>query len=196
MTLAKKRFHLPSFCLTSAHAQQIGGAEVIRTNFVIREYNIFGKLRARDMAVGWEILHPAPREHHSRSDDDATVARKKINSWTVLSLSRLGREGQDSLLAANQNLRSDIVIAGLPERDETLCEPLLDATNPKIIIIVDSQTPATRRAPEKLRNRLGRRPLSVFEPAQVTSVYPRTPRELRQRPPMSQALLLQLLAEV
>jgi beta-lactamase superfamily II metal-dependent hydrolase len=90
------------------------------------------------------------------------MLRKAIGSRTVLLLSRLGREGQDALLQRKVDLRSDIVIAGLPDHDEPLSEPLLDAIHPKVILVVDSETPATRRAPARLQDRLGRRGARVF----------------------------------
>ena len=55
------------------------------------------------------------------------------------------------------DLRAEFVVAGLPARDEPLCEPLLDLLRPRIIVMADAKFPATRRAPEKLRQRLGRR---------------------------------------
>jgi beta-lactamase superfamily II metal-dependent hydrolase len=154
--------HLPFFGLTSSHIQQIGGAQVIQTNFAIGQFEPAGKLRSPGVFAGGEILHPAHGESRPRADDDATVLRKSAGHWTVLLLSRLGRAGQDSLLEQRENLRSDVVIAGLPEQDEPLCEPLLDAAAPKVIIIVDSERPATRRAPAALRDRLGRRGARVF----------------------------------
>ena len=45
-------------------------------------------------------------------------------------------------------------MAGLPAQDEPLSEPLLHLIQPKLIIIIDSELPATRRASAKLRQRL------------------------------------------
>jgi hypothetical protein len=59
------------------------------------------------------------------------------------------------------DLRADIVVAGLPARDEPLCDPLLDMLQARLIIIADSEFPATRRASPKLRQRLARRPAQV-----------------------------------
>jgi ComEC/Rec2-related protein len=153
---------LSRFCLTSGHISQSGGAEIIRTNFAIGQIDNAGQRRSGDHLDGWEVLHPASGEHHPRADDDALVMRKTAATWTVLLLSSLGRAGQDSLLEGRGDLRSDVVIAGLPEQDEPLCEPLLDAAAPRVIIVVDSEMPATRRAPGTLRDRLGRRGAQVF----------------------------------
>jgi hypothetical protein len=54
------------------------------------------------------------------------------------------------------DLRAEFVVAGLPARDEPLCDPLLDLLRPRVIVIADAKFPATRRAPEKLRQRLAR----------------------------------------
>jgi hypothetical protein len=54
-------------------------------------------------------------------------------------------------------LRAEFVIAGLPARDEPLCEPLLDLLRPRVIVMADAKFPASRRAPAKLRQRLARR---------------------------------------
>ena len=66
----------------------------------------------------------------------------------VLLLSDLGRDGQSALLARTNDLRADIVIAGLPNEGEPLCDALLDAIQPKVIVIADSEFPANapRRA--------------------------------------------------
>jgi hypothetical protein len=58
-------------------------------------------------------------------------------------------------------LRAEFVVAGLPAREEPLCEPLLDQLRPRLIVIADSAFPATRRASAKLRERLGRRETRV-----------------------------------
>jgi beta-lactamase superfamily II metal-dependent hydrolase len=147
---------LPRFCLTSDHLQQIGGAQVIRTSFTVGRIDALGEVHSGNDVEGWTVLHPNDGERHARSDDDALVLRKEFGNRAVLLLSRLGRVGQDCLLQRHTNLRSDIVIASLPEKDEPLSEPLLDAIKPKMVIIVDSETPATRRASPALRNRLGR----------------------------------------
>ena len=59
-------------------------------------------------------------------------------------------------------LRADIIVSGLPARDEPLSQPLLLQLQPKLIIIVDSETPATRRASSKLRERLASQNIPVF----------------------------------
>jgi beta-lactamase superfamily II metal-dependent hydrolase len=66
----------------------------------------------------------------------------------------LSHAGQDALLSRTNGLRADIVIAGLPDGSEPLCDALLDAIQPKVIVIADSEFPATRRASRALKDRL------------------------------------------
>ena len=80
----------------------------------------------------------------------------------VLLLSDLGRAGQSALLSRTNDLRADMVIAGLPDEGEPLCDALLDAVQPKVIVVADSEFPATRRASPKLRARLEQREIPVI----------------------------------
>jgi beta-lactamase superfamily II metal-dependent hydrolase len=77
-------------------------------------------------------------------------------------LSDLGRAGQSALLAGTNDLRADIVVAGLPDGSEPLSDALLDAIQPKVIVIADSEFPATRRASRELKNSLEQRGIPVI----------------------------------
>jgi beta-lactamase superfamily II metal-dependent hydrolase len=59
-------------------------------------------------------------------------------------------------------LRADIVVAGLPTEGEPLNDALLDAIQPRAVVIADSEFPASRRAPQKLRERLARRDIPIL----------------------------------
>ncbi|HZM03512.1 MAG TPA: ComEC/Rec2 family competence protein [Candidatus Saccharimonadales bacterium] len=169
---------LDSFCLTVGHQQFGGGARVVLTNFSVAEV-VLGPAQDRSSAyrevtdeikqtsrwqalhsgdnVGqWSVLHPPLSSHFTQADDNALVFWREINGHSILLLSTLGRAGQDSLMEHYQNLRADIVVASLPARDEPLSEPLLGLLHPKLIIVVDSELPATRRASSQLRDRLAR----------------------------------------
>ena len=80
----------------------------------------------------------------------------------VLLLSDLGRDGQSALLGRTNDLRADVVIAGLPDAGEPLCDALLDAVQPKVIVVADSEFPANRRASRTLHERLDQRKIPVF----------------------------------
>lgn len=120
-----------------------------------------------DDAVGcWKVLHPAAGANYPRADDAALVMCGTIHGTRVLLLSDLGRDGQSALLARTNDLRADIVIAGLPNDGEPVGDALLEAIQPKVIVVADSESPATRRAGRELKERLAAR--------QVPVIYTRT----------------------
>jgi competence protein ComEC len=176
---------LESCCLTVAHQSAMGGAEIVQTNYYInrvvtsptrnrspiykRALAVFDKtpaqhrnVKAGDHVSGWAVLHPEAEDQFSRADDNALVLQRKLGNSSVVLLSTLGRAGQIAVAENNPELRADIVIAGLPTADEPLCEPLLDVLQPKVIVIVDSDFPATRRASAKLRARLANQTARVI----------------------------------
>ena len=104
----------------------------------------------------WGVLHPAAEDRFAQGDDNAVVLRREIRGTRVLLLSDLGRLGQRALLerASERELRADIVIAGLPAQGEPLNPQLLAAIQPRLVIIHDTEFPASRRAGVKLRDRL------------------------------------------
>jgi len=119
-------------------------------------------LNRGDQAGYWQVLHPAAGDNFARSDDGALVLLGNLNGMHVLLLSDLGRNGQSALLAHTNNLRADIVVAGLPDGGEPLCDALLDAVQPKVIVIADSDFPAPRRASPELKQRLSGRNVPVI----------------------------------
>lgn len=166
-----------SCCLSVAHVSAMGGVEIVQTNFAINRLvtsatrnrsvaykRVIAKLEqqpearrmitAGDSLSGWNVLHPSSDDQFSRGDDNAVVLHRTFGNTSVLLLSTLGRAGQLALLERNPNLHADIVVAGLPANDEPLCPQLLEALKPKVIVIVDSEFPATRRASNELQERL------------------------------------------
>ncbi|MGD0744865.1 MAG: ComEC/Rec2 family competence protein, partial [Verrucomicrobiota bacterium] len=171
---------IPRLVLTEGDSRNIGGAGSLDEHFGVGELVTgpvpfrsstyrsvvaeFEKPPARrrimnrgDRAGCWQVLHPAAGENFARADDAALVLPGNFYGARVLLLSDLGRNGQSALLARTNDLRADVVIAGLPDEGEPLCDALLDAVQPKVIVIADSEFPATRRAGRLLHERLGRR---------------------------------------
>ncbi len=171
--------------LTKGDLRNIGGAESLDGYFGIGELvtgpvlfrsstyrNViaeFEKPPARHQimnrgdSVGcWQVLHPGAGENFARMDDAALVLLGNFYGTRVLLLSDLGRSGQSALLARSNDLRADIVVAGLPDEGELLCDALFDAVRPKIIVIADSEFPATRRASRELKQRLSERNVPVI----------------------------------
>ncbi len=114
-------------------------------------------------AVGsWAVLHPAAGNNFPRADDNALVLSGTFHDTRILLLSDLGHDGQSALLARNNLLAADIVIAGLPNPGEPLGDALVEAVQPKVIVVADSEFPATRRASRELKARLAGRGVPVI----------------------------------
>ncbi len=180
---AKGVNHLDVFCLGVGLRPHFGGAQVILTNFWPRQiftgaapdrsaayHDLLDTLRQTGRwqtaqeggeIGGWSVLHPAAAERWTQADDAALVLRREFHGHSILLLPALGRDGQEALMRRHPELRAEIVVAGLPAREEPLCEPLLDLLQARLIVIMDTQFPATRRASADLRARLARRPARV-----------------------------------
>jgi hypothetical protein len=123
--------------------------------------NFLRTLSGEEKLGNWEVLHPQAQDRFSKADDGAMVLRGTFDGVRVLLLSDLGRTGQDLLLERHADLRADIVVTGQPTTGEPLCEGLLDAIRPRIVIFADSEYPVTERARERVRERLGCRECPV-----------------------------------
>ncbi len=125
-------------------------------------------LHCGDTVGPWHALWP-PDESNDRNetkakgqaDDNALVLLGDFYGRRVLLLSDLSPTGQNQLLSAGTDLRADIVVTGLPNKDEPLSDALADAVQPRLIIIADSEYPPYRHAGSKLRERLKRRSVPV-----------------------------------
>jgi ComEC/Rec2-related protein len=171
---------LDNFCLTAGYQQSVGGAEIVLTNFapaavfagparvrspayrhveaeLARAPGLCRIVRDGDALDGWSVLYPGAEDQLPAADEVSLALQRNIRGHSILLLSALAREGQILLMNRHPELRAEIVVAGLPSRDEPLIEPLLDMLRPKLIIIADSEQPANRAAPAKLRERLAQR---------------------------------------
>jgi competence protein ComEC len=176
---------LPCLALTHGDLRHVGGARLLETLFPIEQvatssvrfnspvYRAAVKelqktpgrgrtVNRGDELGGWIVLHPNPDDHFPEADDNALVLRGEFAGTRVLLLSDLGRPGQDALLKRQPDLRAEIVVACLPEQGEPLSDALLQAIQPELVIITDSEFPATKRASAKLRERLERRGVPVI----------------------------------
>ncbi len=197
---------------THGDTQHVGGAPLVARYFSVREV-CFSPVRFRsvpyrrvqehfgqppdrtrlvqrgDHLGPWTILHPEPADRFPQADDNALVLRGEIQGTRVLLLSDLGKPGQNALVQRTPDLRADIVIAGLPAQTEPLADALLDAIQPRLIIIADSTYPATGRASPPLRERVGHRQIPVLytrETGAVTLAFRRggwTVKTMREPPP-------------
>jgi competence protein ComEC len=175
---------IPRLVLTHGDARNCGGAESLNGLFGIGElWTSNARFRSTayrdaisefeksarhkifncgDTAGCWQILHPDATNGFPRADDSALVLIGNFHGARILLLSDLSRTGQDALLARTNDLRADIAVAGLPNEGEPLCDALIDAIQPKIIVIADSEFPATRRAGRSLHERLEQRKIPVI----------------------------------
>lgn len=177
---------LPRLLLTHGDLRHVGGAELIAAEFDCQQHyasqfrfrsvayrRIFNNLQRPpnqlttlhrgDVTAPWAILHPKQQDESDQADNGALVRRSEFFGTKILLLSDLGRAGQNLLLERETNfLRADIVVAGLPTQGEPLCEALLDAIQPRAIIVADSELPATARASARLKERLLRRNILVL----------------------------------
>ena len=113
----------------------------------------------------WQVLFPvvaATAGNSARAGDAALVLRGDFHGTRLLLLSDLSRTGQSELLAQSNDLSADIVVAGLPDEGEPLCDALLEAIQPRVIVIADAEYPANRRASRALKERLERVKIPVF----------------------------------
>jgi competence protein ComEC len=176
---------LPALLLTHGDLRHVGGAKLAANLFAIEKLCVSpvrsrspvyrqilkdysskpDKLRTvsrNDQLAGWTVLHPEPNDRFSQADDNALVLSAVIGGQRILLLSDLGRPGQDALLQRTPDLRADIVVTGLPAQREALDDALLDAIQPRVIVVADSEFPAVERASPKLRERLARRRVPVI----------------------------------
>lgn len=102
----------------------------------------------------WRTLFPPPDAVTATASEAPLVLLGNFHGTRILLLSELNRDGQSALLAQTNDLRADIVIAGLPDQGEPLCNDLIAAIQPRVIVIADSDFPAARRAGRALQRRL------------------------------------------
>ncbi|MBI4660045.1 MAG: ComEC/Rec2 family competence protein [Verrucomicrobia bacterium] len=123
-----------------------------------------------DSLSGWTVVHPSADDQFSQADDNAVVLRGQFHGVRILLLSDLGRMGQRTLLEREDDLRADIVVTGLPAQGEPLSPALLDAVNPRLIVVASAEFPASESAGWKLRERLARLRTPVLHTSEVGAV--------------------------
>ena len=176
---------LPALILTHGDLRHIGGAGLIAEMFHAKAV-LISPVRFRSPAYrqltqefehtpqwvqrissgnqlgSWTVLHPSDGDRFGQGDDGSLVFSGNFRGSRVLLLSDLGRAGQNALLERTPDLRADIVVTGLPSQGEPLSEALLDAIQPCLIVVADSEFPASERAGAKLRERLAQRNTPVI----------------------------------
>lgn len=167
---------LPRLLLTHGDLRAVGAARLVMSEFRVPELlaspvrfrsRVYRDITAAARAegrlteiappaelAGWRVLHPTAADRFPRADDNAVVLLGEFHGARVLLLSDLGPLGQDALATRKTNLHADIVVAGLPELGAPLTAAFLDAIQPRLVVVADSEFPATHRAPAALLERL------------------------------------------
>ncbi len=176
---------LPHLALSHGDNRHIGGARSVVELFAVDEVcvspvrfrspvyrrllNEFGQIpglvhtiQSGSQLGRWTVLHPQADDRFPQADDNALVLYGKFRGAGVLLVSDLGRPGQDALLERTPDLRADILVTGLPAKTEALSDAFLDAVQPRLIVVADSEYPVWERASAKLRWRLTRRKIPVI----------------------------------
>jgi ComEC/Rec2-related protein len=191
---------LPRLLLTHGDLRHVGGAEIIVRDFAVGEVHMSearfrspvyrelqekfqsptgkGKTIRRGDELGpWTLLHPDREDRFAQADDNTMVLRGEFRGARMLLLSDLGKPGQNALMQREADLRAEIVVSGLPAQSEPLADGLVEAIQPKVIVITDAEYPATERASQKLRQRLGRHRIPVIYTQESGAVTVRLHRE-------------------
>lgn len=176
---------LDHIVLTHGDVHHVGGAKLLADLFAVRqvcvspvrfrsaayrhlltEFERTPKMLrriSRNQSFGpWTVLHPEVDDHFPQADDNALVLAGTIQGTRVLLLSDLGRPGQNALLERSPLIKADIVVTGLPTRPEALGDSFLEAVQPRLIIVVDSDYPISERASSKFSERLARWKIPVI----------------------------------
>lgn len=179
--------------LTHGDVRNVGGAALMQSRFTPRRVlvseatfrsgayrtavrsfdtitNLVERLPRGARVEPWTLLHPDAADAFPQADDNAAVLHADIFGTRILLLSDLGKPGQNALMTRHPDLRADIVITGLPTQGEPLAEALLDTLQPKLIIVSDSEFPASQRASEILKRRLADRHIPILYTRQSMAV--------------------------
>src|SRR5665213_3710393 len=121
------------------------------------------KIMSSGETIGcWQVLFPISTDNFSKADDRPLVLRGDFHGVKILLLGDLSLDGQSELLSHTNDLHADIAVAGLPNEGEPLFDALIDAIQPRVIVIADSEFPATRRAARALKGRLEQKGIPVI----------------------------------
>ncbi len=175
---------IPRLVLTEGDAKNCAGAETLDGLFGVNELwtspvnfqsTVYNKIvssferppsrhkvfNSGDLVGCWQVLWPATNGS-PRADDNVLVLLGNFSGTKVLLLSDLNRVGQTGLLSGTNDLHADIVVTGLPNDGEPLTDALIEAIQPHLIVIADSESPFIRRASRKLRERLGKQNIPII----------------------------------
>ena len=120
--------------------------------------------------VPWNVCHPDASDRFPNAEDNAVTVLGNFGETSVLLASDLGRAGQNAIFTRHPHLRADIIIAGLADKGESLATEWIEAIRPQLIVITDSEFPASRRASASLLTRLRRTGATVLATRQTGAI--------------------------
>jgi competence protein ComEC len=109
---------------------------------------------------GWEVFDLEMKE--SPGSNSSVAFRFSQFGRRLLWIGGLNVSEQLALLRSDKNLAAEIMVVEPSADGGSPLEALLDAANPRLLIIADSEFPATARAPAALRRRLKHSPCPVW----------------------------------
>ncbi len=113
------------------------------------------RLSAGRSVGSWEVLWPEEGGEGTRSDDHALVLAGRVNGVRCSLIPSLNPDAQRRLIARHgAGLRADVVIAGVPGRGEPLAPELLACLQPKAVVLLTSDRPASLKLSRAVRRRL------------------------------------------
>jgi beta-lactamase superfamily II metal-dependent hydrolase len=103
----------------------------------------------------WEVLWPEEGGEGTRSDDHALVLAGRVAGLRCCLIPSLNPEAQRLLVARHgERFRADVVIAGVPGRGEPLVPELLACLQPRAVVLLTSDRPASLKLSRAVRRRL------------------------------------------
>ncbi|MCX7826714.1 MAG: MBL fold metallo-hydrolase, partial [Verrucomicrobiae bacterium] len=111
------------------------------------------------LAAGVElrVLHPPAGPLARLSDDNALVLQLRYGTHRVLLASDIGASVERQLVAAQTDLRSDVLIKGLHNRESSCTDDFLDAVAPRWVVISCSGARYEAAVLEPMTKRIGDR---------------------------------------
>ncbi|MEO5717697.1 MAG: ComEC/Rec2 family competence protein, partial [Chthoniobacterales bacterium] len=118
-----------------------------------------------------QVLFPPANFSAKAADDAALVVRLEIGEkFHVLLLSDSGTKTEQALLAAPNELASDVLIKGRHYSGEVDLEQFIDAVQPKLIIASSIAFPARERVPDDWAQAIRARGITLFRQDETAAV--------------------------
>jgi competence protein ComEC len=117
------------------------------------------------------ILYPPAGFKAKAADDEALVVRLEIDGrHRILLLSDSGRQTETALLAAPNELKSDILIKGRHYSGEVDTEEFLAAVQPQLIVATSVDFPTRERVPDDWAQKVRQRGITLFRQDETGAV--------------------------